>query len=213
MVTGICYLRYTIIHDSPMNDVDTVSCVKYLMIWLRTIQFEMHRPVFFNRFDSKTLWLNSGANNVAKTILCHGSFVIIKSTNWRPPRVVFSWLIWLWRSLKITWPVINSSALIVGKLICKKDAVISTNEMNWSTGSMIFKLCYNQIYLLKTTKILHSFFPVSYPLNLDISQNGIRSTWVYKKSNLLILMPLVLATGTVYLIITVLINNIHSFSP
>ena len=120
MVTGICYLRYTIIHDSPMNNVDTVSCVKYLMIWLRTIQFEMHRPVFFNRFDSKTLWLNSGANNVAKTILCHGSFVIIKSTNWRPPRVVFSWLIWLWRSLKITWPVINSSGLIGGKFNCKK---------------------------------------------------------------------------------------------
>ena len=69
IVTDICYLRYTIIHDSPMNNVDTVSCVKYLMIWLRTIQFEMHRPVFFNRFDWKTLWLNSEANNVAKTIL------------------------------------------------------------------------------------------------------------------------------------------------
>ena len=34
--------------------------------------------------------------------------------------VVFSRYLWLLRSLKITWPVINLSALICGKFICKK---------------------------------------------------------------------------------------------
>jgi hypothetical protein len=56
----------------------------------------------------------------------------------------------------------NSSALIGGKFICKKNplqdllsslnAVISTNEMNLIlSGHVIFKLHYNQIYQLKTT--------------------------------------------------------------
>ena len=56
-------------------------------------------------------------------------------------------------------------SLIGGKFICKKrnplqdllssrNAVISTNERNWIlTGHVIFKLCYNQIYQLKTTKV------------------------------------------------------------
>ena len=59
----------------------------------------------------------------------------------------------------------NSSALIGGKFICKKNplqdllsslnSVISTNERNEIlTDHVIFKLCYNEIYQMKTTIIL-----------------------------------------------------------
>ena len=62
------------------------------------------------------------------------------------------------------WSLINSSALIGGKFIGKKNplqdllsslnAVILTNERNWIlTGHVIFKLRYNQIYQMKTTYI------------------------------------------------------------
>ena len=38
-------------------------------------------------------------------------------------------------------------------LLSSLNAVISTNERNWIlTGHVIFKLRYNQIYQLKTTK-------------------------------------------------------------
>ena len=37
-------------------------------------------------------------------------------------------------------------------LLSSLNAVISTNERNWIlTGHVIFKLCYSQIYQLKTT--------------------------------------------------------------
>ena len=58
----------------------------------------------------------------------------------------------------------NSSTLIGGKFICKKNhlqdllaslnAVISTNErIGFLTGHVIFKLRYNQIYRMKTTHV------------------------------------------------------------
>ena len=60
------------------------------------------------------------------------------------------------------WPVINSSALIGGKLICKKNplqdllsslnAVISTNESTlFITGHVIYNLAYTYKFPLKTT--------------------------------------------------------------
>ena len=47
---------------------------------------------------------------------------------------VFSYKIWLYRSLKVMWSLINSSALIGGKFICKKNPLqdlLSTNERTW----------------------------------------------------------------------------------
>ena len=41
---------------------------------------------------------------------------------------------------------------ILQDLLSSLNAVISTNERHWIiTGHVIFKLCYNQIYQLKTT--------------------------------------------------------------
>ena len=62
------------------------------------------------------------------------------------------------------WSVLSWSVLIGGKFICKKNplqdlfssmkAVISTNQRAWIlTGHVTFKLRYNQIYQMKTTKV------------------------------------------------------------
>ena len=47
----------------------------------------------------------------------------------------------------------NLSALIGWNNLSSLNSVISTNERNWIlTGHVIFKLGYDQIYQLKTTK-------------------------------------------------------------
>ena len=63
-------------------------------------------------------------------------------------------------NLKVTCSLINSSALIGGKLISSLTAVISTNERTWIlTDHVTFKLPYNLSYQMKT--LLAYWMPLS----------------------------------------------------
>ena len=48
-------------------------------------------------------------------------------------------------------------------LLSSLNAVISTNERNWMlTGHVTFKLCYNQIYQMKTTHDIKKTFEIEW---------------------------------------------------